>query len=461
METADSHLPTTLLDILSNSLILHQTAPYLPLPAALKLGATNKTFRSLIYKSPDFFRYVDLSVVKSAQVPYAPVDGGGINWRSQRMDEALTEDDFYCGPLRGIFSKLERKDVLCFVQILILDGLTVPADLVREIIAEDRFNVRILSIREVKHLNDRKLRQVLEYAVRPTRAEGTPKLKALYYFGPRDSLSRDGGLPRVVMPGRSHPKAPNPGVMGSEGAQIGAEWNQRSLEALNTALPAQTDEWYSSSGRMVRRAQCSDWGETLKVCEGIIAFDAVLCRGPRHDPRAVLRGSSGNPQAAFGKVMSYLRPQVANVALGPSGCTVCGNVPEGAAVFGDSSMEKLPLLSPPPLHSSTLRAAQRPFINQDSVPSKLVARCEECLESRWCERCNIWWCEECYSEPESRLRTQQQQQQQHGIVEDPLNRNDSGWDRQNERIKVHLGLCVEHCLVGEMMSGAGSNGMWA
>jgi len=27
-------------------------------------------------------------------------------------------------------------------------------------------------------------------------------------------------------------------------------------------------------------------------------------------------------------------------------------------------------------------------------------------------------------------------------------------------VKVYSKLCVEHCLVSEMMSGAGSNGMW-
>ncbi|KAL9094779.1 MAG: hypothetical protein Q9165_003050 [Trypethelium subeluteriae] len=458
MEAEGSSLPTTLLDILSNTLVLHQTAPYLPLPAILNLSATSKDYRSLIYNSPDAFRYVDLSTVKSANVPYAPVDNGGINWRSQRMDEALTEDDFYCGPLRGIFSKFDRKKILGFVQILVLDGLTVPADLVRELIAEDRFNVRILSIREVKHLNERKLRQVLEYAVRPTRPEGTPKLRALYYFGPRDLPVREKGLPRVTMPGRSNPKALNTGVMGSEGAQIGAEWNQRSREALNTAVPGQTDEWYSSSGRMIKKNHCSEWGETLKACEGIIAFDAVLCRGPRHDPRAVLRGSSGNPEAAFGKVMSYLKPQVANVALGPSGCANCGNAPEQVAIFGISSTEKLPLLCPPPLHSSTLRAAQSPFYLRDSPSSSLTVRCEECLEGRWCERCNVWWCEECYREPASRF--QMQQQQQNSTTGAPGGTS-NGSGNPSEKIKVHLGLCVEHCLVGEMMSGAGSNGMWA
>ena len=456
MEAGDNSLPTTLLDLLSNSLVLHQTAPYLSVSALLNLGATSKSFRSLLYHNSDAFRYVDLSTVKTALVPYAPADRGGISWRCQRMDEALTEDDFYCGPLRGIFSKLYRAKTLSFVQILILDGLTVPADLVREIVAEDRFNVRILSIREVQHLNERKLRQVLEYAVRPTRPEGTPKLKGLYYFGPRDSPLKDGATPRVLMPGRTNPKVSSAGVMGSEGAQIGAEWNQRSLEALNTALPTQSDEWYNSSGRMIKRASCSEWAETLKACEGIIAFDAVLCRGPRHDPRAVLRGSAGDPHAAFGKVMSYLKPHVANVALGQRGCANCGIAPEGPAVYGVSSTEKLPLLCPPPMHSSTTRVAQRPS-NGQIPPPRLIVRCEGCLEGRWCERCNIWWCEECYREPASRLYADQQQ----SFVADAHGEASGEQGNAGEKIKVHLGLCVEHCLVGEMMSGAGSNGMWA
>jgi hypothetical protein len=29
-----------------------------------------------------------------------------------------------------------------------------------------------------------------------------------------------------------------------------------------------------------------------------------------------------------------------------------------------------------------------------------------------------------------------------------------------KNVKVHIDLCVEDCLVAEMMPGAGSNGMW-
>ncbi|PSK55891.1 hypothetical protein B9Z65_4769 [Elsinoe australis] len=72
-----------------------------------------------------------------------------------------------------------NSNILRFVQVLILDGLSVPADLVGEIVGEDRFNVKLLSLRKCEHLNERKLCQVLKYAVRPGRRDGTPKLKAL------------------------------------------------------------------------------------------------------------------------------------------------------------------------------------------------------------------------------------------------------------------------------------------
>ncbi|KAK4570301.1 hypothetical protein LTR86_002381 [Recurvomyces mirabilis] len=182
-------LPTTLQDVLSNSLILRQTAPYIPARNLLALSATSKTFRLVIGAQADVWRYVDLTDISSARIDSSPIDVGGMSWRAERMDESLTEDDFYSGPLRGIFSQLQRQTVLRHVQTLILDGLSVPADLIREIVAEDRYNVRVLSVREAKNLNQTKLQQVLRYIVRPTRAEGTPKLKALYFFGPKDDAS--------------------------------------------------------------------------------------------------------------------------------------------------------------------------------------------------------------------------------------------------------------------------------
>ena len=416
------HIPTSLLDLLSNDLVLRQTAPYLPVAALLALSGTNKSYRDLLRLHSEAWRHIDLSCVQSAIVDSSPIDVGGVSWRAERMDESLTEDDFYAGPLRGIFSKLNTRRVLTFVQTLILDGLSVPADLVREIVAEDRYNVKMLSIRDAKNLNNTKLQQVLRYAVRPTRAEGTPKLKALYVFGRMDETT----LLSKSQPPQRPPPQPPIGVLASEGAQIGAQWNQMSTAKLNSALPADDQErWYRSNGRVLKRQQ-SEWADTLHACKGIIAFDAVLCRGPRHDSAAIQ-----DPAA-------YLPPALASVALG-KGCETCGRSPEGHARFGQSPETALPLLAPPPSHASTIRAAQRPDTTDGTFPS-LFLRCEDCLRGRWCERCNRWWCEDCYNEAVSRSQA--------------ADASNSG----GAPVKVYTKLCVEHCLVGEMMMSA--DGFW-
>jgi hypothetical protein len=447
---------TSLFDLLSIDLILRQTTPYLPISALLTLAATNKSLRNLIHTNSEAWRYLDLSKAKSAIIDTSPIDAGGISWRAERMDEALTEDDFYSGPLRGIFSKLHSKGVLGYVQTLILDGLSVPADLVREIIAEERFNVRILSLRECKHLNQTKLQQVLRYAVRPGRPEGTPKLRGLYVFGRRDLPQP----PRSVKgpPNRNAPQAPT-GVLGSEGAQIGSEWNLRSSATLYDSLPSDDQQrWYDRSGRVLTGMK-SAWADTLSDCEGIISFDAVLCRGPRHDITTTTS-------------KDFLKPAIAGVALGQHGCETCGSYPEGPAVFGKTDEKTLPLLAPSPLHASTVRAAQRPETTTETFPP-LVVRCEDCLRGRWCERCNRSWCETCYQEPVSRVAAPQAPQtptstatatatnppQYHvQSVEWAGSPAHGRAVQQGPPIKVYTKLCVEHCLVGEMMMSA--DGFW-
>jgi hypothetical protein len=317
---------------------------------------------------------------------------------------------------------------------LILDGLSVPWDLVREIVAEDRYNVRMLSLRESKNLNQTMLQRFLRYIVRPTRTDGNPKLKALYIFGPKDTGRSTAVRNLDTIPSQKL------GVMESEGAQIGADWNHRSTAALETSLYDNETRWYGSTGRVMKRP-LSEWPETLQVCKGLINFDAVLCRGPRHDITKV--DSS-----------SFLQPAIALVALG-RGCESCGTCPEGAAVYGSSPESALPLLSPPPTHSSTVRAAQYPQTASAAMPP-LFLRCEDCLRGRWCERCNRWWCEDCYKDPvaQMHLRTDLQQME----LRDELRRQ--GGERAETPVRVYSKLCVEHCLVSEMMSGAGSNGMW-
>lgn len=443
-------MPTSLLDVLSIDLILRQTSPYLSPSSLFSLAATNKSFHSFLFTDSEAWRHLDLSKVKSATIDTSPIDAGGISWRAERMDEALTEDDFYSGPLRGIFSKLQSKNVLQFVHTLILDGLSVPADLVREIIAEDRFNVRILSLRDCKHLNHTKLQQVLRYAVRPGRPNGSPKLRALYVFGHKDSLGPSRGKARVA--DTAAQQAPT-GVLASEGAQIGSEWNSRSSATLSHSLPSDDQQrWYGRDGQVLFRPT-SAWADTLHACSSIITFDAVLCRGPRH-----------NTTLTNGK--DFLPPAIAGVVLGSQGCETCGTCPETPAAFGQSDATALPLLAPPPTHSSTVRAAQRPSTTSDKFPH-LIARCEDCLRGRWCERCNRWWCEKCYHEPKSRTADAAVPQITTGLQSQDVHVQSVEWGgpaasgpatTQGAPVKVYSKLCVEHCLMGQMMMSA--DGYW-
>lgn len=443
-------LPTSLADLLSNTLILRQTAPYLPISALRNLSRTSKSLHNAILQSPESFRYLDLSPVKSAIVPFdGPLDVGGVSFRAERMDEALTEDDFYSGPLRHIFNRLEKIHVLRNVHTLVLDGLSVTAELVKELLTDERFNVRILSIREAKHLNERKLQQYLRYAVRPSRPAGTPRVKGIYLFGPRDPKP----LP-ASPPTKRSPSPASRGVMSSPGAQIGAQWNEKSQHALDAALSRTEDKWYQSSGKIIPKRPSPEWAEILQACEGIIAFDGVLCRGPRHDPsKSYSREATVN---GAHHPASFLRPTIATVALGPAGCETCHSSPEGPAVFGDSSPSHHPLLSPVPLHGSSVRAAQMPHTLDGSAPPPLIVRCEDCLRGRWCERCHKWWDEDCYVVPTTAQRTELQQTE----IAESVQPDGTSRMLPKQKTKVLMDLCVEHCLPSEMMAGAGSNGMW-
>ncbi|MCJ1250943.1 hypothetical protein MMC30_008172 [Trapelia coarctata] len=437
-------LPISLLELLSNTLILYQTCPYIPISGLLNLAATCKSFQHLIYSTPNVFRYLDLSTSKGASTEFTPIDAGGETWRSERIDEAVTEEDFFSGPLRGIFSNLKRRRVLQDVQILILDGLSVTAELIREIVCEEPFNVRILSIRGVKNLNERKLKQVLKYIVRPGRPSGTPKLRGLYFFTPRpvpENLSKSPPATNKVLPWG--------GVTNSVGAQLGTHWNQRSQQALSAAIAPDTDPWYRPSGALSFAEHLADWADVLSLCCGLVAFDAVLCRGPRHNESRLVAGDGMVDQS---KVVDFLAPMSATVALGTTGCQVCHSSPEGPAIPGKSPSDQLPLLDPPPRHTSSISVAQKIASSsaQSSSSLPLVVRCKPCLSDRWCEGCNKFWCETCYQTNETSKFTRLQKVE---AVE-----NGSGVGLRMG-IKVHLGLCIEDCLVGEMYNGAGSGGI--
>ena len=322
------------------------------------------------------------------------------------MDESLTEDEFYSGPLRGVFARLQSPKLLEWVHTLVLDGLSVPADLVGEILREDKYAVRVLSLRECLHLNQTKLQHTLRYLCRPTRAEGTPRLRALYVFGSKASN-------RGMITKSDRGKAAESGwVTAILGPQIGGELSVQSDRPRSDGVGEDEMRWYRCRGQVFWERPDFQWPETLVVCKNLIAFDGVLCRGPRHD---IAKTDSAH----------FLRPALATVALGPLGCVICRSCPETPAIFGQSDESAYPLLSPPPKHASTVRAAQQP--QQRSSP--LILRCEDCLRGRWCECCNRWWCEACYEEP---------------VSQDHLSTELSG------SRKVRFDLCVENCsFVGE------------
>ena len=371
----------SLVHALSNNLILDHMAPYLSVSSLLALTSTSRFLRSMILETPYVFRHLDLTRCHGAQTP-GVVLPGTMN-ETLNDNESLTEDEFYAAPLKGIFDNLAQRSILQDVRTLVLDGLPVPADLVADIVLTDRFNVNILSIRDCRHLNERKLMQILQYAVRPTRPQGTPRVKGIYHFTPVDHPNRAPVRPRYRDWWNSRSQTPS-STPPSTVEELASE---------TTQLQQQND-WYLPSGQILKQSIDEEWAKTIKKCEGIIAFDAVLCRGPRHNID-LLSSANQNGPPPEGRLLG---PALATVALGPQGCDGCHTSPEGPAIWGQSDLEHFPLLSPIPHHSSSLTAAKRPVQCPGEQPI-LIARCTECLTNRWCHRCNKWFCSSCLPEP--------------------------------------------------------------
>ncbi|KAJ5696382.1 hypothetical protein N7536_006794 [Penicillium majusculum] len=369
---------TGLEDILSNSLILDHMAPYLSVSSLMTLSSTSRRLHTVITRTPYVFRHLDLSRCRGAELPTI----------TQAENDSRTEDEIYSAPLKRIFTSLERRGILQDVRTLVLDGVSVPADLVADIILTDRFNVNILSIRECRHLNERKLMQVIQHAVRPTRPAGTPRVKGIYHFSPMHTGPRPVARPRYrdwwgTRVGTSRTPSETPSNSDREdGVSV-----KSSVEQQN--------EWYSASGKLFKHNPEEGWAQVLKKCEGVIAFDAALCRGPRHDPNLY---SSATEEGTPAEV-PLLGPAVATVALGPRGCDGCHSSPEGPAIWSQSPDIQFPMLSPPPLHSSSVAAAKRPELIPGEHPV-LIARCTDCLTNCWCHRCNKWFCGNCLPNPQ-------------------------------------------------------------
>lgn len=201
---------------------------------------------------------------------------------------------------------------------------------------------------------------------------------------------------------------------GAKGAKtVGVGWNRKSHEALAASLTKDetSDAWYTRRGKMVPNPISYEWATTMLACAGLISFDAVLCRGPRHfnSPafgQVAVSASSGpspDPPSQWA---------VATHSLG--GCAGCGSAPEGWTVWGETTGQDaqddsspFPLLAPPSMHSSNTKVASCPSgaslhpnrwssTKSDEETSRFIPRCMECLRDRYCWGCNKWWCEKCF-----------------------------------------------------------------
>ncbi|KAJ3485948.1 hypothetical protein NLG97_g6715 [Lecanicillium saksenae] len=243
---------TNLLDIFHNTLILSHVVAYLPPSSITKLTATSRALRETITHTPGVYRHLDLRTVKKVHADLGAIDNGGEIWRNTQLDENLTEDE-------GLVSTLQRRNILQDVQTLILDGLSVTADFCHDIINDPKFNVRLLSIRDVKNLNHGKLRGALQYACRPSR-DGSPRLKGVYLFGPRDSIS----FPQPTAVARQ------------SSASVSTDWNQRSLGALSETLQSSRDSWWDVKGRQLKRPIPSEWANCLLSCSAMLQEMAMF-----------------------------------------------------------------------------------------------------------------------------------------------------------------------------------------
>ena len=430
----------SLLDFLSTTIVLDHVVAHLPLASLFALSATSRSFQRLILNTPGVFRYLDLSRCRGAQIGNSdPIDQGGNVWRAERMDEALTEDDFYNGPLRGIFfANLRRRDLLRDVQVMVLDGLSVTMELINEIITSDSFSVKLLSVVGCRNLNERKLMQLLRFACRPERPQGTPRLKGIYLFPKREVRKADLDDPN-----------PRNGVLSVTGAQLGGTLT----EAME---PVPNDEaWWHGCGRVIDLPKrhplrlCGE--EIIDSCKGVISFDAILCPNKRHDA-----GLTSGPYE--------VRP-LATISLGPQGCASCGVAPQledGPLRWGVSPTTSFPLVSPLP-HAGKLELAAAPPSNVSS-PAQLIVSCEECLKGRWCTECNRYWCRNCCpfgatGERRTVIDFDENNREVVRVVEDgQVAAGQTGMGLGS--IKVFNGFCTERCLVKAEMDGAGAGGMW-
>ena len=387
-----SHLQSdlTLLDILSNDLVLRQIAPYVSLSSLLALASLNRASKSLImeFSSSVAFRHISFTSISKHQYRKGPLSDLGVAELRRYPANPFLID--------GI-DMLRKSNVLCDVRTLIMDGLYVPFHVLQSIFSPHpaRLGVRTLSIIGAK-VDHPRLVDLIHSVCRLSRPESLPIVQAIYVSG---KLTRE--LLEPIKPEFSYPTRPG-GTMDIFYASPGTQPVPKSHGPLDI-----TD---------VRPPGL--WTDAIAACRGLIAFDLLKCRSPQHE---------------IG--LCEARSTVLATHIFASGCVSCGTSPEGP-LSSLSPTSDFPLLCPPPLHSSTVRAAR---MNFSHLPGgRLFVRCMHCMLNRCCIECGKWWCEDCL----------------------PTSIGQAETDSKPMEMKVNMGLCVESCLRDVLMSGGGEGGMW-
>ncbi|KZZ98207.1 hypothetical protein AAP_00468 [Ascosphaera apis ARSEF 7405] len=362
---AEDHVPP-LVKMLSNSVVLDRFAPYLSLPDLFSLASTSSDIRHVLLDHPRVFRHMDLAPRSSHRTSPEYTSESPVQ-QQPRLNPMMADTNF-SGPLRNLFKIMDRRALLKNVRTLVLDGLPVSAQSVGEILANRELSIAILSIRDCQNLDNQKLKHIIKHACRSDRPKDMPKVKGIYLFSSKEEAT--------------HPQH-NHAVVPANACET-SEDNRSQDGSANAAM----HPWYKSSGRVLQRSKVDGWADVLKQCEGVMSFDAILCRGPRHNSSYYHLDSSQD------MLEPSLPPAVANFALRPDGCEGCHSSIEGPLVWGHSPGNQFPLLSPLNIHTSTVAACKDPTTIFNSKP-KLLMQCEQCLTGRHCHRCGKWWCSTC------------------------------------------------------------------
>ena len=98
MAARETILPCSLLDLLSNALILCHTSPYIGIKSLVSLAATSKAYKSLVYDTLQVFQHADLS----GTGVLTPVASDFALFNDQKID------DLYAQRFSTVFSLLEN-----------------------------------------------------------------------------------------------------------------------------------------------------------------------------------------------------------------------------------------------------------------------------------------------------------------------------------------------------------------